>query len=151
LWTTGVSSRVACVVDFCGPSDFLLFGSESPRLNEPGQPLYKLFGGPLKEKQDAARQASPVTYVTKDDPPFLIMHGTADNTVNIQQAERLYQAQKKAGVNTVFVKVINGAHAFGGRKVEERVIAFFDKYLLGKDVAVSEEPIEAPPLEPKAK
>ena len=41
-----------------------------------------------------ARQASPVTFVSKDDPPFLIMHGTADNTVPINQADRLYDAQK---------------------------------------------------------
>src|SRR5439155_19221313 len=108
LGSLGVSSRVACVVDFCGPSDFLLFGVDGPRLNEAGQPLYKLFGGPLKEKQDFAKQASPVTYVTKDDPPFLIMHGTADNLVNIRQAERLHESEKQAGVNATFVKVIDG-------------------------------------------
>lgn len=151
LGVSGVSSRVTCVVDFCGPSDFLLFGVEAPRLNEPGQPLYKLFGGPLKEKQEVAKQASPVTYVTKDDPPFLIMHGTADNTVNIRQAERFDEALTQAGVNTTFVKIINGPHAFGGRKVEERVVAFFDKHLLGRDVLVSAEPIQGPPTPASAK
>src|SRR5687767_10427453 len=40
LGTTGVSSRVSCVVDFCGPADFLAFGVTNPRLNEPGQPVY---------------------------------------------------------------------------------------------------------------
>jgi acetyl esterase/lipase len=145
LGTTGVSSRVNCVVDFCGPSDFLLFGTQSPRLNEPGQPLYKLFGGPLKDKQDEARQASPVTYVSKDDPPFLIVHGTADNTVNIRQAERLYEAEKEAGVNTTFVKMQGGGHAIGGREIETRVKAFLDRHLLGRDVAVSSESIQAEP------
>jgi acetyl esterase/lipase len=150
LGTTGVSSRVSCVVDFCGPSDFLLFGVDSPRLNEPGQPLYKLFGGPLKDHQDAAKQASPVTFVTKDDPPFLIMHGTADNTVSIRQAERLYEAEKQAGMNTTFVKVTGGGHGFGGPEVNARVKAFLDKQLLGKDIAVSAEPIQAQPAEAKA-
>src|SRR5687768_13215615 len=89
LGTTGVSSRVSCVVDYCGPSDFLLFGLSAPRMNEPGRPVYKLFGGPTKDKADLAKQASPVTYVTKDDPPFLIVHGTDDRTVSIKQAERL--------------------------------------------------------------
>jgi len=143
LGTTGVSSRVNCVVDYCGPSDFLLFGTQSPRLNEPGQPLYKLFGGPLKDHEKAAREASPVTYVSKDDPPFLIVHGTADNTVNIRQAERLYEVEKEAGVNTTFVKMLGGSHAIGGREIEARVKAFLDRNLLGRDVAVSSESIQA--------
>jgi acetyl esterase/lipase len=151
LSTTGVSSRVTCVVDFCGPSDFLLFGVTNPRLNEPGQPVYKLFGGPLKDKQDLAKQASPVTYVSKDDPPFLIMHGTADATVNIRQAERLFEAEKQAGIDTTFVRIEGGAHGFGGPEVDARVKAFLDKHLLGKDVTVSSESIQAPPAAEKAK
>jgi acetyl esterase/lipase len=151
LGMTGVSSRVACVVDFCGPSDFLAFGATNPKHNEPGQPVYKLLGGPLKDKQDAAKQASPVTYVTKDDAPFLIMHGTADETVNIRQAERLYEAQQQMGVNTTFVKIINGGHGFGGPEVNARVKSFLDKHLLGRDVAVSAEAIEAPPATVKGK
>jgi acetyl esterase/lipase len=149
--TPGVSSRVTCVVDFCGPSDFLAIGVDNPRLNNPAGPVYKLFGGPLKEKQDAARQASPVTHVTADDPPFLIMHGTEDRTVAIHQAELLHNAQKKAGNNSTFVKITGGGHGFGGPKVEERVSNFFAKHLLGKDVQVSGEAIEAPPMPAAAK
>jgi len=151
LGTTGVSSRVSCVVDFCGPSDFLAFGLDAPRMNQPGQPVYKLLGGPAKEKADLAKQASPVTFVTKDDPPFLIMHGTNDNTVPINQAERLYKAEKEAGIDTTFVKIEGGGHGIGGPEVEARVKAFLDKHLLGRDVAVSGEPIQAPPTEEKAK
>jgi acetyl esterase/lipase len=143
LGTTGISSRVACVVDFCGPSDFTAFAADSPRVNQPGQPVYKLLGGPLKEKTDEAKQASPITFVTPDDPPFLIVHGTDDRTVPIDQAERLHAAQKKAGVDTTYVKIEGGGHGIGGAEVEARVKAFFDKHLLGKDVQVSAEPIEA--------
>jgi acetyl esterase/lipase len=142
--TPGVSSRVTCVVDFCGPSDFLLFGADSPRMNQPGQPVYKLFGGPLQDKADLAKQASPVTHVTKDDPPFLILHGSQDNTVPISQAERLQTALKAAGVDSTFVKIVGGGHGFGGPKVNDRVKAFFDKHLLRKNVEVSGEPIEQP-------
>jgi acetyl esterase/lipase len=147
--TPAVSSRVTCVVDFCGPSDFLAIPKDGPKASQPTGPLYKLLGGPLGEKQDLAKAASPITYVTKDDPPFLIVHGTADNTVAIKQAELLHDAQKKAGVNTTFVKIMGGGHGIGGPKVEERVQAFFAKHLLGKDVAVSSEAIEGAP--PRAK
>ena len=148
LGMTGASSRVACVVDFCGPSDFLAFGLDAPGMNRPGAPVYKLLGGPTRDKAEMAKQASPVTFVTKDDPPFLIMHGTDDKTVPINQAERLNQAQKEAGVDSTFVKNEGGAHGFGGPAVDARVKAFLDKHLLGRDVAVSAEPIQAPPATP---
>lgn len=144
--TPDVSSRVACVVDFCGPSDFLAIDKNNPKVNESAGSVYKLFGGPLAEKQDVAKSASPVTHVTADDPPFLIMHGTDDRTVAIRQAEILHEAQKKAGVKSTFVKINGGGHGIGGPKVEERVQAFFAKQLLGKDVEVSADAIEAPPM-----
>lgn len=143
LGTTGVSSRVNCVIDYFGPADFLLFGVDSPRLNEPGQPVYKLFGGPLKDHQSAAKQASPVTFISKDDPPFLIVHGTKDPTVNINQSEQLYNRQKQAGASTLLVRVIDGGHGFASPEISARVKAFFDKNLLGKDIAVSEDSIQA--------
>ena len=141
--TPNVSSRVACVVDYCGPSDFLLNGLDSPRMNQPGQPVYKLLGGPLKENEAKAKQASPVTHVSKDDPPFLIVHGTDDRTVALPQAERLYKAQKDAGVDTTLVKIVGGGHGIGGPEIGQRVEAFFARHLLGKkDAIVSSEPIQ---------
>ena len=111
-------------------------------MNTPGQPVYKLFGGPLSENETAARAAAPVTHVTRDDPPFLIMHGTADNTVPIAQADLFHAALTKAGVDSTYVKIDDGGHGFGGPKVQARVKAFFDKRLLGKDVTVSGEAIK---------
>lgn len=142
LGTIGVSSRVACVVDYCGPSDFSRFAADAPSMNQPGRPVYKLFGGPIKEKQDLAQQASPVTYVSADDPPFLIVHGTVDKTVPIDQAIRLHEAQKKAGSDSTFIRMVGGGHGIGGPEIESRVTAFLEKHLLLRDVAVSAEPIE---------
>jgi len=141
LGSAGKSSRVTCVVDFCGPSDFLAW-KDSPQVSRPGSPVYKLLGGPLPENLEAAKAASPVTHVTQDDPPFLIVHGTKDPVVPIAQAERLHTALNKAGVNSTFVKIEGGGHGIGGAAVHERVKSFFDKHLLGKDVEVSAEPIE---------
>ncbi|HEX5102226.1 MAG TPA: alpha/beta hydrolase, partial [Pirellulaceae bacterium] len=138
LGTTGVSSRVACVVDFCGPSDFPSFQLTSGAQG----PVSKLLGGVPKDKPDAAKQASPITFVTKDDPPFLIVHGTDDRTVPFDQADRFHDAQKKAGVDSTFIKIEGGGHGIGGPEVEARVRAFFEKHLLGKDVEVSAEPIK---------
>ena len=122
------SSRVACVVDFCGPSDFpaigKLTGGEAPSA------VSQLLGGPIAEKQEAAKAASPITYVTKDDPPFLIVHGTKDAIVPLDQAESFYAALKKAGVDATLVKIEGGGHGIGGVEVAKRVQAFFDKHLV---------------------
>jgi acetyl esterase/lipase len=147
--TPYVSSRVTCVVDFCGPSDFLAMGTDHPKLKDPAGPVYKLLGGPVSEKEDVAKSASPVTFVSADDPPILIVHGTDDRTVAIRQAEILYDAQKKVGNNSTFVKITGGGHGIGGPKVEERVATFFAKHLLGKDVEVSAAAIDAPPMAAK--
>jgi acetyl esterase/lipase len=140
----GPSSRVACVVDFCGPSDFMAIAKlKADAGRHAFGPVEKLLGGPIAEKQDLARAASPVTYVSKDAPPFLIVHGTADPVVPLSQAERLYQALKHANQQVTFIKVEGGGHGIGGLEVHARVRAFFDRWLRGQNVEVSERPIQA--------
>lgn len=138
LGTTGVSSRVACVVDYCGPSDFPAFELTSGARG----PINKLLGGLPAEKPDVAKHASPVTYVTKDDPPFLVVHGTDDATVPFDQGVRFHDALKKAGVDATLIRIEGGGHGIGGPEIERRVRAFLDKHLLGKEVEVSAEPIQ---------
>lgn len=135
------SSRVACVVPFCGPSDFLAIGKRREGA-APGA-VALLLGGPIGEKKEAAVAASPVTHVSRDDPPFLIVHGTADRTVPFEQAELLHAALQKAGVDSTLLKIEGGGHGIGGPEVVRRVRAFFDKHLRGRDVEVSAEPIRA--------
>ena len=148
------SSRVACVVDFCGPSDFLAAarfqrqGLPSPALANSPESL--LLGGPIDEKKDLARQASPVTYASADDPPFLIVHGTEDPLVPLKQAELLQAALKKAGASATLLKIRGGGHGIGGPQVSKRVRAFLDKHLRGLDATIEDETIEAP-LAPKKK
>lgn len=137
----GLSSRVHCVVPFCGPANFL-----APKRFEGGRSpsaVDLLLGGKIEEKQDAAKGASPITYVSKDDPPFLIVHGTADNTVPVEQAEMFHAALQKAEVDATLVKILGGSHSVGGDEVLQRVKAFFEKHLRGQEVEVSDEPIQA--------
>ena len=136
-----VSSRVQCVVPFCGPANFL-----APKRFEGGRSpsaVDLLLGGTIEDKQDLAKQASPLTYVSRDDPPFLVVHGTADNTVPFEQAETFSAALRQAGVDVTLVKIIGGGHAIGGDEVMQRVKAFFEKHLRGQEVEVSDQPIES--------
>ena len=140
---TDVSSRVSCVVDEFGPTDLLaLYGGHSM---SPDNPEAQLIGGPLGGKPEAARSASPITFVSADDPPFLVIHGTKDPAVNFNQSERFAEALKKAGVDVTFVPVIGAGHGnFRSPEVPQRVRRFFDKHLRGQDVTISNEPIENP-------
>jgi acetyl esterase/lipase len=135
------SSRVACVVAFCGPSDFTAI----LRRREGAAPaaVAQLLGGPIEKKREAVIAASPISHVSQDDPPFLLVHGTEDRTVPFQQAESLHAALSKAGVDSTLLKIEGGGHGIGGPEVLQRVKAFFDKHLRGRDVEVSGEPIRS--------
>lgn len=130
----GVSSRVQAVVDFFGPTDFTQM-SKFSLTNAPfdhdaaGSPESQLIGGAVQQNKDKAAKANPITYVGKDDPPFLIMHGNRDNLVPYQQSELLRDALQEAGVE-VTLKIIEGAgHGFGGPEIDRQVTAFFEKHL----------------------
>jgi acetyl esterase/lipase len=141
----GVSSRVRCVVDQFGPSDLLAMGDYPSRIdhNAADSPESELIGGALPENKDKARAASPITYVSRDDPPFLILHGTEDPLVPVNQSERLAEALKAAGVPCTFVRVVDAGHGgFRSPEVGRRIRQFFDKHLRDQPVGeVSDAPI----------
>ncbi len=123
------SSRVQAVVDWFGPTDFLRIGDAESDLrhNAPDSPESKLIGGALLENKDKAAKASPITYVSKDAPPFLIMHGDRDRTVPFNQSERLSTALKQAGVDVTFVPVKGAGHGFGGTEAIAPVQEFLKR------------------------
>lgn len=131
----GVSSRVQAVVDFFGPSELLTMAMQSAansRLNHdaPDSPEAKLVGGPIQENKAQARRASPLSYVTKDDAPILIVHGDNDPLVPLAQSEIFREALKKAGVPAELYVVKGGGHGgFQDPEVDGRVRAFFDRLL----------------------
>lgn len=142
---TDSSSRVTCVVDLFGPTELLTMG-KSPGLDHdaPNSPESKLVGGSLQEMKEVARQASPITHVSKDDPPFMLVHGTDDPLVPFQQSVKFQATLKQAGVEATLIKMVGGKHGgFRSPELDERIRAFFDKHLRGVDAEISEQPIDA--------
>jgi len=95
-------------------------------------------GGPLAKKKDLVAKANPITYVTRDDPPFLVVHGDKDNTVPFNQSELLVAALKKAGVDVTFEVAKGAGHGLTSPQSERLlpiVTAFFDKHLKGAAAA----------------
>ena len=98
------SSDVTCAVDLFGPTDFT-----TPEMAADGGAI-ALFGGAIKEHLDAAREASPIYYIHPDQPPILVIQGTADHLVPFLQSERFVDAMEKAGAPFYFHTVVGGGH-----------------------------------------
>ncbi len=112
------SSRVQGVVDFFGPTDFLNMDAGVPRScvkpmvhSDPESPESKLLGCNIRDCPEKVRAANPITYVTRDDPPFLIFHGTDDCLVAPNQSELLARSLKAAGVRSELHRIHGLAHA----------------------------------------
>jgi acetyl esterase/lipase len=131
------SSRVQAVVDFFGPTDFLQMDAHAvpgARLKHDvaNSPESRLIGGAIQENTDKVGRANPIKYVTKDAPPFLIVHGEQDPLVPCHQSELLYEALKRARSDVTFYKIAGAGHGspeFNTDMVRAAVQAFFDKHL----------------------
>jgi acetyl esterase/lipase len=99
----GYSSRVQAVAVASAPADFLRPGGAMS--NDADGPVAWLFGGTVEEKGELMRLASPITHVSRDAAPFLIAHGTLDETVPFEQGEWLYQALVRAGCVAEFIPI----------------------------------------------
>lgn len=142
------SSRVQCVVNLCGPEDL----TKALMFEKDGKPVVKddavigLLGGTYEEKHVEAVAASPITYVTKDDPPFLNIQGTADKRVAYANAEAIQAALQKAGVPTLLIPITGGGHgSVGHPEGLKRARAFFDLNLRGIKSEIDTTPIPALP------
>jgi acetyl esterase/lipase len=125
------SSRVQAVIDFFGPSDFLQMSKFPGQMDHdaPNSPESQLIGGPIQQHPEKVRRADPITYVSQDDPPFLIMHGDRDETVPLNQSELLHAALTKTGVEVTFEVVRGAGHGFSGPEINAQVDAFLDRCL----------------------
>lgn len=108
------SSRVAAIVDYFGPTDFVLRGKTHPeRANDPKSGTYQLLGGAAIDLPEQARRASGVSYVSADDPPLLILHGDQDRTVYMDQSESIRDAYTRLKLPVELIVVPGGGH--GGK------------------------------------
>ena len=122
------SSRVQAVCDFFGPTDFLQFDPNQVSVAY-RQATSMLVGGRVLDHKDKVTQANPITWITKDDPPFLIVHGDQDKVVPYQQSELLAAALEKAGVPVTLQIVKDGPHGVMTPELFRMVNEFFDANL----------------------
>ncbi len=135
------SERVQAVVDWCGPMNLLTMDDQYEESGVKGFPTNiptsygsKYLGGLVAEHPDLAAKANPETYITPDDPPIFIQHGTLDDWVPVQQSIE-YAAKLKPilGEDKVHLEIIPGvAHGglpFNNSANVQEVLDFLDQTL----------------------
>jgi acetyl esterase/lipase len=119
---------IKAVVDFYGPAELILF----PGADNPQSPEALLLGAAPLDRPDLSRIASPVTYVDKNDPPFLIIQGEKDDAVNPKQSKLLSAWLKVVGVPNELIIVKDAPHfgvMFDADEIRAKVMGFLQKYL----------------------
>ena len=120
----GVSTKVNCVVDMYGP-----MADDKKRLER----LVPIVGATFADKPEAFRAFCPINHIDAKDPPVLILHGTADTTVEVADSERFAAALKQGGVAHQLVIIPGAPHTFDlqpkQRDLRPLVLEFFDKHL----------------------
>ncbi len=123
------SSKVACVVNYYGPSDFT---KSYGRSVDAAEVLPLWLGGNLEQARHKHILASPLYWVTPEAPPTLCIHGTDDKYVNHEQAVWLIDKLKAAGVEAELLTLQGAGHGFKGVDVdraEKAMLTFFATHL----------------------
>jgi acetyl esterase/lipase len=116
------------VVDFYGPTDLVLLpGNEDEK-----SPEGLLIGAAPLLRPDLAKAASPITYIDKNDPPFLIYHGEKDNTVSNKQSKLFSAWLTYYGVKNELTIVKDAPHfrtMYDVAEIRNKVISFLAQHL----------------------
>jgi dipeptidyl aminopeptidase/acylaminoacyl peptidase len=122
------SSRVQAVVNVFGPTD-MAFCYEKSSVAW----IFRLFmGGTPADAAERYKAASPINYVSADDPPVLTLHGDQDALVPVEQARKLDEKMKSVGAPHTLLIFEGQGHGFGGeyqQKAEKATWDFFDEHL----------------------
>lgn len=133
------SSQVQAVVNFFGPTDLLKEFEHQEKgkalaalIKHDVNVLQQFLGGTPGEVPDAYKAASPMTYVSRYDPPMLILQGTHDVLVPWDQSLKLAAALAKNGNKGRLELIFGAGHGWDGAefdRTKDVVIQFLRQYL----------------------
>jgi acetyl esterase/lipase len=131
--TPEAEPRVAAVCTVAAPTHLTSLG---PGHDRPTSPASLLVGGPLGEFREAAQRASPLSYVSADDPPCLVIHGDRDDSIPVTQSVQFDAALRAAGVDSTLVLLEGTGHRpdLGRAKPAGRALLEFLDRTLGPGV-----------------
>jgi dipeptidyl aminopeptidase/acylaminoacyl peptidase len=131
---TEISSTVSAVCDWCGPTDFYRMNDRPGRYDHDAPDSFesRFLGAPIREVPEKVQLANPVTHINGYCPPFLIMHGKADEAVLPEQSRLLHENLTAKGAKSKLMILPGYGHGFGKippEEVLEPVAEFFKKEL----------------------
>jgi acetyl esterase/lipase len=101
---TGQSSRVAAVVDIYGPADLTTaYARETGVVKD-------FLGCTFEEDAQRWRDASPLLHVSSNCPPTLVLQGTLDELVPVEQSDRLVERLRAVGVPCEYERLEGWPH-----------------------------------------
>ena len=129
------SSSVQAVVDLFGPTDFVRLLDHPSAIDHAAadSPEGLLLGGAVAEYPDRVAMANPITWISDNTCPFLILHGKADTIIPWQQSRLLADALVTNGSHVEFRllgQVGHGGPEFHASAQAEAVRAFCRRHLL---------------------
>lgn len=124
--------KYKAIVDFYGPSDLNAVHGKATSMDYDSEnsALTRFLGHPTLERPDIAAKASPVTYMDKNDPPIIILHGDTDDIVPFWESKLFYSKLKLAGVTAELVKLPGSGHggpAFASAETQKTLNDFLQR------------------------
>ena len=113
------STRPLCALSYSGPMDLVYDGAFTPSAFQLQLVIdYLGLKGPVPTHDEAererwkavAREASPRFKVSRDDPPLLLVHGTKDSIVPVDQGRRMWQTLEEVGDDHRYVEIPGRGH-----------------------------------------
>lgn len=143
LGNANVSSRVNAVLDLFGPTDFYAMDKNVPSTppdsctnplnhNKPNSPEAKLLGCKISDCPELVKKANPLTYISSDDPDFLIVHGSFDCLVSPTCSKMLNEELKKNNIKSELIILNHAKHGgkeFKTLEIQTIYLNFFNKAL----------------------
>ena len=141
LGNAGVSSAVQAVIDQYGPTDFLQMDDQAKAQgcsasdqthNDASSFESAYIGAAIQTVPDQVKKSNPITYISKDTPPFLIQKGDQDCTVPVENTKMLADALSAANLDVTYTSLAGAGHGGDQFETDENVallISFLDKYL----------------------
>jgi acetyl esterase/lipase len=125
--------KIKCALDFYGPSDLIMLATDpDTSINNQKNPVSILLGAMAVDRPDLAKIASPVTYIDKNDPPFLIVQGEKDQSVPNTESKILSSWLTLARVPNQLIIVPGAPHygeMFDADYIRKAVFATLKKWL----------------------
>ena len=130
MWAVTQSTRFKAAVAGAGIANWQSYYGQ----NKIDTWMLPFFGASVYDKPEAYSRSSPITYIKKVKTPTLVLHGDRDSEVPTPQGYEFWHALKALGVPTELVIYPEEGHAIAKpehqRDIEERLLAWFDRYLM---------------------